>query len=258
MSCIGGSVEIVGVIPAAGHGSRLNPLVVAKETLPAGFTEETTESGGIHLKPRVVSEYVIEQMAAAGVKKIFIITRAEKCDLLKQHMDGRRYGVNIAYIIGEPQSMVHSIDLAYEWIKDSKVVMGMPDTIAQPVGGVSYLLKQHDNGTKEVSLGLYKTKNTSKFGMITIDDDNVVIKHEDKPARSDTDDMWGIAIWNPRFTQRLHEYVQKYAGKSEAVFGDVVEESMKIPNACRAFRIPDGRYYDIGTYEEYRRAIGEL
>lgn len=251
-------METIGVIPAAGFGNRLNSLVIAKETLPAGSTEVKNEDGEIYLRPKVVSEYVIEQMAAAGVKKVFIITRADKCDLLRQHMDGRKYGVSIAYIIGEPQSMVHSIDLAYEWIKTAKVVMGMPDTIAQPVGGMSYLLEKHNSGAAEVSLGLYKTENPSKFGMITIDDENTVIRHEDKPLSTDAADMWGIAVWGPGFTQRLHEYAQTYTGKSEAVFGDVIEESMKVPGACKAFRISNGRYYDIGTYEEYKRAIGKL
>lgn len=251
-------MEIIGVVPAAGYGNRLNPLVIAKETLPAGSTKVTTVNGDVCLKPKVVSEYVIEQMAAAGVKKVFIITRADKCDLLKQHMDGRKYGVSIAYIVGEPRSMVHSIDLAYEWIKEARVLMGMPDTIAHPVDGMSYLLKQHDSENTEVSLGLYKTENPSKFGMIAIDDNNIVTRHHDKPTNSDMDDMWGIATWGPKFTQRLHEHVQKYTGRLEAVFGDIIEESMEVPGACKAFQIPNGRYYDIGTYEEYRKVIGEL
>lgn len=251
-------MEVIGVIPAAGRGSRLSPLVIAKETLPAGSIKATNTSGKAYLRPKVVSEYVIEQMVAAGVGKIFIITRADKYDLLRQHMNGKKYGVNIAYIIGEPESMVHSIDLAYEWIKGVKVVMGMPDTIAQPAGGMSYLLEQHNRGSSEISLGLYKTDNPSKFGMITIDDDNTVIRHEDKPLSTDADNMWGIAAWSPKFTERLHEYVQAYTKQPEAIFGDVIEESMSIPGACKAFPIPDGRYCDIGTYEEYIRAIGEL
>ena len=59
-----------GIIPAAGLGSRIQPLAFSKELLPVGSRLD----GGIE-RPRAVSEYLIERMIAAGVDKIcFVIS----------------------------------------------------------------------------------------------------------------------------------------------------------------------------------------
>ena len=48
---------MLGVIPAAGAGSRIQPLAFSKELLPVGSRVE----GGIE-RPRAVSEYLVERM----------------------------------------------------------------------------------------------------------------------------------------------------------------------------------------------------
>ena len=46
-----------GVIPAAGRGSRIQPLAFSKELLPVGSRLE----GGVE-RPCAVSEYLVERM----------------------------------------------------------------------------------------------------------------------------------------------------------------------------------------------------
>ena len=59
-----------GIIPAAGAGTRIQPLAFSKELLPVGcrFDGETE-------RPRAVSEYILERMVMAGANKIcFVIS----------------------------------------------------------------------------------------------------------------------------------------------------------------------------------------
>jgi len=59
-----------GIIPAAGMGSRIQPLAFSKELLPVG----SFLNGGSE-RPRAVSEYLIERMVKGGVRKIcFVIS----------------------------------------------------------------------------------------------------------------------------------------------------------------------------------------
>jgi glucose-1-phosphate thymidylyltransferase len=250
-------MDLVGVIPAAGLATRLYPFIAAKETLPIGV-QEIEINGVIQERPKIVSQYIIEAMVVAGVKRIIIITRPDKHDLIRQHLDGKKYGVAISFVMGEPTSMVHSIDLAYEWIKTSTVLMGMPDTIAEPVDGMKYLLAEHQASNIELSLGLFPTSNPAKFGMIKTDSTNNVIYHEDKPLATEATHMWGLAVWEPKFTERLHNHVLNNTKGDEIVFGDIIDELLPAIGRCKAYDIPSSRYYDIGTYDEYKKAIAEV
>ncbi|HXU61322.1 MAG TPA: nucleotidyltransferase family protein, partial [Polyangia bacterium] len=56
---------MLGVIPAAGSGTRIQPLAFSKELLPVGSRTE----GGVE-RPRAVCEYLIERMLAAGATRL--------------------------------------------------------------------------------------------------------------------------------------------------------------------------------------------
>jgi len=250
--------RLVGIIPAAGVGSRLFPYNGGKEVLPVG-AQHITVNGKKEERPKIVSQYVIEAMAEAGVEHIIIVTRPTKHALMGLHLDGSQYGVHISYIVQHPVSMAHSIDLAYYWVKDSTVVMGMPDTIVTPRTCIKQLLKQHGMSGAELSLGLFPTDKPHKFGMVKTDADGNITHHQDKPARTDAKTMWGLAVWEPFFTQLLHDETQKApVSDKEMALGDVFDAMMQQGKVCKAYPVTDGKYYDIGTYDDYKRAMLEL
>jgi glucose-1-phosphate thymidylyltransferase len=250
--------KLVGIIPAAGSGTRLFPYNAGKELLPVG-SQQKKINGKLEDRPKIVSQYIIEAMAKAGVEQIFIIINPAKHSLMGLHLDGSQYGVNISYIVQHPPSMAHSIDLAYNWIKSHTVVMGMPDTIVSPNNSIEQLVKNHREGKAELSLGLFKTNNPRKFGMVKTDKDFNITYHEDKPSQTDATTMWGLAVWEPSFTHTLHESLQEpRITEKEMALGDVFDIMLAQGKPCKAFPIDDGNYYDIGTYDDYKRAIMEL
>jgi glucose-1-phosphate thymidylyltransferase len=250
--------KLVGIIPAAGSGTRLFPYNAGKELLPVG-SQRININGKIEERPKIVSQYIIEAMAKAGVDQIIIVTNPAKHSLMGLHLDGSKYGIPISYIVQHPPSMAHSIDLAYHLIKSSTVVMGMPDTIVSPDNSIEQLVKYHWEGEAELSLGLFSTNNPQKFGMVKTDRNSNIVYHEDKPIHSDATTMWGLAVWEPSFTQTLHETLhQPRQSVKEMALGDVFDIMLAKGKTCKAFPIKDGKYYDIGTYDDYKRAIQEL
>src|SRR3982750_3708904 len=80
-----------GVIPAAGRGSRIQPLAFSKELLPVG----SRINGGIE-RPCAVSEYLLERMILGGCNRICFVISPGKSDILEYFGDA--YGESkIAY-----------------------------------------------------------------------------------------------------------------------------------------------------------------
>ena len=71
---------MIGIIPAAGAGQRIQPLGCSKELLPVG----ARVVDGCE-RPKAVSEYLVERMIAAGAEQICMVISAEKADIVRYY-----------------------------------------------------------------------------------------------------------------------------------------------------------------------------
>jgi len=81
-----------GIVPAAGRGSRIQPLGFSKELLPLG--RRSGESGE---KPCAVSEYLVERLVTAGADKLCFVIAPGKSDILEYF--GQYSRANTAYVV---------------------------------------------------------------------------------------------------------------------------------------------------------------
>ncbi len=124
-----------GLIPAAGRGTRIQPLAFSKELLPVG----TRQDGGTE-RPRAVTEYLIERMMAAGVNRVCFIISAEKTDIVRYF--GARIGeVPICYTVQQnPHGLCDALFSALPFLApEDEVFVGLPDTIWFPIEGFQFL-----------------------------------------------------------------------------------------------------------------------
>src|SRR5947209_5081190 len=124
-----------GIIPAAGIGSRIQPLAFSKELLPVGsrFDGETE-------RPRAVSEYLIERMIAGGATKLCFVISPGKSDILEYY--GANIGpATICYVVQpRPAGLCDAIFRALPLIQPAEhVLIGLPDTIWFPEDGLCAL-----------------------------------------------------------------------------------------------------------------------
>jgi len=250
------SEKIVGIVPAAGKGSRLAPFPCPKELFPVGYQD--FEVNGVHQKrPKVVSQYLIENIIDAGARRILFIVGDGKSDILKYYGNGSKFGIDIAYLYQEELSgMPGALNLAAPWTKDATVIFGMPDTIIEPSNAFSKLIEFHKKSDAVLTLGLFRTSTPGKFGMVETDADHNVIYTVDKPAATTLSNMWGCACWSPVFTELLSEFLQKnkYTGK-EIVLGDVFNYALEKGLCVKGLLFDDGQYIDIGTTDELDSAL---
>src|SRR3954468_15213508 len=71
---------MLGIMPAAGEGTRIQPLAFSKELLPVG-----SRSDGKTERPRAVSEYLVERMILGGADRICFIISHGKSDILEYY-----------------------------------------------------------------------------------------------------------------------------------------------------------------------------
>jgi len=251
--------RLVGLIPAAGRGTRLAPFPCPKELFPVGYQDYRTAKG-VEQRPKVISQYLLENILLAGAKQVFIILGDGKQDVSKYYGDGHRFGCEVAYLYQERLSgMPGALDLAFPWIgadRETIVLFGMPDTILEPRTAFQTLLRAHLDRRADLTIGLFRTDNPSKFGMVECDGEWNVVSTVDKPKESNLEYMWGFACWSASFTQLLHEFVVEHAEvEREVVLGDVFNRALERKMKVCAVPFDDGLYMDIGTAEELDAAL---
>jgi glucose-1-phosphate thymidylyltransferase len=238
------SEELIGLVPAAGKGVRLG-LPYPKELYPVIRDN--------HYKP--IAQFVLANLTEAGIRHVVFVINETKHQLVGYFGDGHRFGCNISYVVQESDNgkdkstspgLAHALDSGYHLIKDKVVFFGMADTIMQPVDGFShaYLASSLED---DVILGMFPTDHPEKFGMVRFDQENRVLEIVDKPVRTNLKEMWGFIIWRPRFTEFLHEYVQK---KGISDFAHIMNNAILEGFRFRGVHTANGVYIDLGTYEE--------
>jgi dTDP-glucose pyrophosphorylase len=117
-----------GIIPAAGLGSRIQPLAFSKELLPVGSRADE----GVE-RPRAVSEYLVERMLQGGANRICFVISPLKSDIIRYF--GESYGdARICYVVqSKPAGLCDALFQAMPFIEPHEQVMvGLPDTVWFP------------------------------------------------------------------------------------------------------------------------------
>lgn len=248
--------QLIGIIPAAGRGSRIAPLPGSKEVFPIGFADRIIE-GEQKRCPKVVSQYLIDRMIAAGVENIYIVLSEGKWDIMRYYGDGRRFGVHISYLMVEELiGMPYTLNIAHPWVKGATVVFGMPDTIFKPMNAFGQMLAQHRKLKADLTLGLFPTDQPWRLSMVEFDDEQRVISVTDKPATSKLKHTWGCACWGDKFTELLNSQLQvDKSQRGEVVLADFFNKAVSERLDVRALAFNDGEYIDIGSPQDLEWAV---
>jgi len=235
-----------GILPAAGRGSRIQPLAFSKELLPVG-----SRSDGVEERPVAVSEYVLERMLAAGMTKLCIVIGRGKSDIL-EYYGGRIGGAQVCYVVqDEPRGLCDALFRALPLIApDERVCFGLPDTVWFPERALQAL------GNEALEFLLFPVERPELFDAVDVDDDGRVLGIEVKVSTPRSHWIWGAfsatgallhelsLLWHER--QERDEYVgtlvNAYLARGGRAFGRKVGES----------------YVDVGTLNGYREAIHAL
>ena len=236
---------MIGIIPAAGAGQRIQPLGCSKELLPVG----ARMVDGIE-RPKAVSEYLVERMIAAGAEQICMVISAEKTDIVKYYSE-RNYAAEIFYVVQHrPQGLCDALFRAEPFARQhEQVLIGLPDTIWFPENAY---LPALDLAQTDVNLVLFPVTNPSVFDAVVCDDLGFVRQVQVKRQDAASHWIWGAVTTRGESFHRL-KLLWEARHRSDEYLGDLLNAFIAAGNVVRG-RFSGEVYMDVGTMEGYRNA----
>jgi glucose-1-phosphate thymidylyltransferase len=236
---------MIGIIPAAGAGQRIQPLGCSKELLPVG----SRIVDGVEC-PKAISEYLVERMIAAGATQICMVISAEKVDIVRYYAE-RSYAAEIFYVVQpRPQGLCDAVFRAEPFARfHEQVLIGLPDTVWFPENAYGRALDRRD---AEVNLVLFPVEKPSAFDAVICDAQNFVTQVEVKISTPHSRWIWGAITASG---QAFHELrlLWESRHRRDEYLGTLLNAYLAAGNSVRGHHVGE-TYIDVGTMEGYQRA----
>ncbi|MDB5393857.1 MAG: putative glucose-phosphate thymidylyltransferase [Rhodospirillales bacterium] len=232
-----------GVIPAAGNGTRIQPLAFSKELLPVGGrSEELSE------RPKAVSEYLVERMIRGGASKICFVISPGKSDIVEYYGRGR-VPADIAYVVQpHPIGLCDAIFRACPVVpKDEAVLVGLPDTIWFPEHALAELPED------KLSFLLFPVEQPRNFDAVVTDSIGYVTEIQVKSPNARSKWIWGAFKMPGRIFHELYD-VWRARPEPDEYVGTLINAWLALGGEAIGVRAGTS-YLDVGTLDGYRSAM---
>jgi dTDP-glucose pyrophosphorylase len=235
--------RVWGIIPAAGQGTRIQPLAFSKELLPVG---SRVDENGVE-RPRAVSEHLVERMVLGGADRILFVISPVKSDIMRYY--GGHYGTaNIAYAVQERAAgLCDAIFRAVPFVAPEEcVLVGLPDTVWFPADALRRLPDDR------LSFLLFPVDQPELFDAVDTDGDGRVREVQVKRPDPATNWVWGAFKMPGATLHALHDLWEARERQDEYI-GTLV--NAWIARGNNAWGVRAGiSYVDTGTLNGYRDA----
>ena len=237
---------MIGVIPAAGAGQRIQPLGCSKELLPVG----SRIVDGVE-RPKAVTEYLVERMIAAGATQICMITSGEKTDIVKYFAE-RDYAAEIFYVVQQrPAGLCDALFRAEPFARmHEHVLLGLPDTIWFPEN--AYRMALEKDPTADVNLICFPVLDPSQFDAVVSDEHGYVQQVEVKLPNAHSHWIWGAVTATGAAFHAL-KLLWESRHREDEYLGHLLNAFLDAGNIVRATHAGE-TYMDVGTIKGYHAA----
>jgi glucose-1-phosphate thymidylyltransferase len=234
-----------GIIPAAGRGSRIQPLAFSKELLPVG-----SRTQGQIERPCAVSEYLVERLVLGGANRLCFVIAPGKSDIMEYFGDAYA-GIPIAYVVQpKAEGLCDSVFRAACVVAaNDDVVVGLPDTIWFPKAALLQL------PSDVLSFLLFPVDRPDLFDAVVLQGEAVLeiqVKRRDAASRW----IWGAFRMPAAVFRDLHD-LWKARDRGDEYFGTLVNAYLAAGGEALGVRCGES-YVDVGTLHGYRTAMSLL
>lgn len=228
-----------GVILAAGKGTRLMPLtkVIPKILLP------------IYDKPMIY--YSLELLKGLGVDDIMVVVSETNKEIVKAQLGtGEDFGVNIVYEIQKNQDgSGGAFKVSREFLNGEGCALLFADNIF--IGTNFDIIKSKvEQNIKDgfSSIFVYTVDDPRRFGVLEVDDDDVVVSFEEKPENPKSNLIsTGLFFYDSTIFDKVDKI--KMSPRGEYEMAEVNSMYLEEGN-LKAIKMDDEvKWYDAGTFD---------
>jgi glucose-1-phosphate thymidylyltransferase long form len=231
-----------GLIPAAGKGTRLEPITLAipKELLMIG--------------DKAVIEHVIEAFKMAGIRDIVIVVGWRKNAILDYLGSGDRLGVCLTYVVQDKRTgLAKAVQAGERVINGDEFAVVLGDNFFYPTNFLKDLIEFHEKNGADVTMGVTEVKDTARHGMIAAKGNRIIdLVEKPLPERAPSNlGSVGIYAFKPEIFNAIKK--TKPGLKNEYQLTDsikiMVDEGYKV-----LYKKLEGRHIDVGTIKDLKEA----
>lgn len=230
-----------GLIPAAGKGTRLGPFTnaIPKELLPVG--------------EKAVIEHVVESMKFAGITEITIVISPHKHGLSDYLGSGKRFGVHFTYVVQDEQRGLADAVLAGEHTIDENFAVVLGDNFFAPMSFLKDLISAHLIQGADSTLGVAEIEDTTRYGIITPNGDQVIDMMEKPPLKDAKSKLGAIGtyVFSPDIFKAIKKTTPGVKGEYQLTDSICIQiaEGKKV-----LYRTINGIHIDVGTPADLMKA----
>jgi glucose-1-phosphate thymidylyltransferase len=235
---------MLGVIPAAGAATRIQPLAFSKELLPVGMRLDD----GVE-RPRAVSEYLVERLIAGGADRLCFVISPGKSDILA-YFGGSVDGVPVCYAVQpSPAGLCDAVFRALPFARDGAepVTVGLPDTVWFPRDALTALPDD------PLSFLLFPVERPQLFDAVVTADDGRVLEIQVKTPHPTSPWVWGAFKGTAAVLGELQALWQA-RDRQDQYIGTLVNQYLHAGGQALGVRAGVS-YVDVGTLHGYREAL---
>jgi glucose-1-phosphate thymidylyltransferase len=231
------------LVLSGGKGTRLRPLTftIAKQLIP--------------LANKPILGYVLDQVAATGIKSIGVITAPETGKYVRDYVEkGSKWNVNVTYINQEPLGLAHAVKTARSFLADESFVMCLGDNVTgQALNGfVERFLREN----LDALIILKDVDNPSNFGIAQLDGKGRIVRLVEKPKKP----LGNRAIVGTYlFSNKVHTAIAqlKPSWRGEFEITDAIQEMINMGFAVKA-EILNSWWLDTGKKDDILSANAKI
>jgi glucose-1-phosphate thymidylyltransferase len=235
-----------GIIPAAGAGTRIQPLAFSKELLPVGSRIDN----GLE-RPRAVSEFIVERLIVGGADRLCFVISSGKSDIM-QYYGGNIDGVPVCYVVQtKPAGLCDAFFHVAPFVTVAdRVLFGLPDTVWFPATALLQV------PADQLAFLLFPVAAPEFFDAVVTTSDQRVIEVQVKQPQPTSNWIWGAIGMPGRILHALRELWLSRSRRDEYL-GTLINAYLRDGGHAIGVRAGEA-YVDVGTINGYRAAINLL
>lgn len=248
--------SVVGFIPAGGKGMRMKPFKLMKELLPVMIENEKHEK-----EVSLLIENAVHVLHKGGIKNVVCTVNHDKEILVKILSDmGVDYSdMKMAFVYQRDLENEYGLPLAISaaepFLRGHTVCMKFPDTIVYPLNCFEELYAFHCEKKSDLTLGVFPAIDARSLGPVVINENNKIVRLEDKPEKPSVNNTWNVLIWEDSFMDVLMREVEKFRNdkninKQELKIFDIMLRAIEEELNINAYLFEEGKCIDISCIQD--------